>query len=433
MNNAKSIPILPVLTVNFIGVLGYSIIIPFLVFLVTRFGGNEFVYGLMGAVYPAFQFFGAPILGKWSDQIGRRKILVVSQAGTLIAWGLFLMALIIPIVNIIDIDSAVLGSFTLTIPLVILFFARALDGLTGGNISVANAYLSDISTDDNRKANFGKMAMSSSLGFIIGPAIAGVLGATFLEERLPVMAAMLISMVALYLIVKRLPESKQDLVEPDNKLFKMRKLFQADNRDCYEVRNCPETGIKAVFKIQFVPMMIVIYFLVFLGFSFFYAGFPMHAMRTLSWNSFQLGIFFSFLSGLMIIFQGPVLTYLSDKVSDSALVIGGTFLLIINFYMMSLASPWMTYLAAFLFAAGNGIMWPSFLSMLSKMGGEKKQGTVQGVANSAGSLASIFGMVLGGFLYSLWQGNTFLICAIVLTIVMIFSLKLISIEKSLAK
>ena len=72
-------PILPVLMVNFIGTLGNSIVIPFLVFLVDKFGGNEFIYGLMGSVYPAFQFFGAPILGKWSDTFGRRRILFLSQ------------------------------------------------------------------------------------------------------------------------------------------------------------------------------------------------------------------------------------------------------------------------------------------------------------------------------------------------------------------
>ena len=202
MNSSKSIPILPVLTVNFIGVLGYSIIIPFLIFIVTKFGGNAFVYGLMGSIYPAFQFFGAPILGKWSDRFGRRKILIVSQAGTLFAWLLFLLALIIPITDIIEIESDFLGSFTLTVPLLVLFAARALDGLTGGNISVANAYLSDVSTDENRKENFGKMAMSSSLGFIVGPAIAGILGATVLEERLPVIAAMVISIIACTLFSK---------------------------------------------------------------------------------------------------------------------------------------------------------------------------------------------------------------------------------------
>ena len=75
-------PLLPLLLVNFIGTVGFSLVLPFLVFLVTDWGGNAFVYGFAGATYSAFQLVGAPVLGRWSDRFGRRKILLVSQAGT---------------------------------------------------------------------------------------------------------------------------------------------------------------------------------------------------------------------------------------------------------------------------------------------------------------------------------------------------------------
>ena len=83
----------PILSVNFVGTLGFSIVLPFLIFLVTRFGGNALIYGIMGATYSAFQLIGAPILGKWSDLQGRRKILLLSQVGTLISWFIFLLAM----------------------------------------------------------------------------------------------------------------------------------------------------------------------------------------------------------------------------------------------------------------------------------------------------------------------------------------------------
>ena len=140
------VPLLPILTVNFIGTLGFSIVLPFLVFLVTRWGGNALVYGLLGATYSAFQLFGAPVLGRWSDTRGRRNVLLLSQIGTLLSWAIFLAAFFLPIAPLASIDSTALGSFTLTLPLLVLFLARALDGLTGGNISVANAYLADITT-----------------------------------------------------------------------------------------------------------------------------------------------------------------------------------------------------------------------------------------------------------------------------------------------
>ena len=88
----------------------------------------------------------------------------------------------------------------LSIPLFILFLARALDGITGGNVSVANAYLADISSDNDRKQNFGKMAAAGNLGFIVGPALAGIMGASILGNVLPVLAAMGVSLIAIGVI-----------------------------------------------------------------------------------------------------------------------------------------------------------------------------------------------------------------------------------------
>ena len=118
-------------------------------FLVTKWGGNALVYGLIGATYSAFQLIGAPILGRWSDQYGRRKILLLSQLGTLVSWLVFLTAFFVPLRTILEIDSRTLGQFTLTLPLLILFVARAADGITGGNVSVANAYLADITATNS--------------------------------------------------------------------------------------------------------------------------------------------------------------------------------------------------------------------------------------------------------------------------------------------
>ncbi|MFY0594380.1 MAG: MFS transporter [Roseivirga sp.] len=430
MNTQKQPTLTPVLMVNFIGTLGYSIILPFLVFLVNDFGGNEFIYGLVGAVYPAFQFFGAPLMGKWSDTYGRKRILFLSQLGTLIAWFIFMIALFAPKTILAQYEASALGSFTLTIPLLILVFARAMDGITGGNVSVANAYLSDVSTEETRKTNFGKMAMSSSLGFILGPSIAGVLGSTKYEEVLPVGAAILISMVALYVIWFRLPETKANLVKPSLKQFKLRKLFATEQKDCYEVDDCPDKGLKSVLKVKNIPFMLVIYFLTFLGFSFFYVSFPMHALNTLEWTAFELGIFFSIMSGLMILVQGPVLSLVSKKTSEETLISIGSILLVINFLLIGSTNIFITYLSLIFFAFGNGLMWPSFLSLVAKYAGSEQQGAVQGVANSAGSLASIFGLILGGWLYGAVGNITFYIAATLLLIIFMLSFRLFKLKKA---
>ncbi|MHB8744236.1 MAG: MFS transporter, partial [Sulfuricaulis sp.] len=167
---SSHVSLYPILAVNFVGTLGFSIVLPFLVYLVTKLGGNALVYGVMGATYSFFQLLGAPVLGHLSDRYGRRRILLLSQVGTLVSWGIFLVALWLPVRPWFEVHSALLGVFMLTVPLIVLFFARALDGITGGNVSVANAYLADISDDTNRSANFGKMAVSANLGFILGPA-----------------------------------------------------------------------------------------------------------------------------------------------------------------------------------------------------------------------------------------------------------------------
>ena len=102
----------------------------------------------------------------------------------------FPYSIIFTVTNIFSINSAIIGTFVITLPVTVLFFARSLDGITGGNVSVANAYLADVSSDENRSKNFGKMSISSNLGFIVGPAIAGILGGTVYKEILPVLAAL---------------------------------------------------------------------------------------------------------------------------------------------------------------------------------------------------------------------------------------------------
>ena len=184
----KQPPLFPILLVNFVGTLGFSIVLPFLVFVVMRFGGNAIVYGLLATTYPAFQLIGAPLLGRWSDIYGRKKVLLLSNAGTAVGWILFLFALFLPSEKS-SIDLAFLGTFVIVLPLLVLFVARAIDGITGGNISIANAYLADLSSDSTRSKNFGKMAISSNLGFILGPALAGILGGTIYGAILPVLAS----------------------------------------------------------------------------------------------------------------------------------------------------------------------------------------------------------------------------------------------------
>jgi MFS family permease len=422
--------------------MGFSIVLPFLVFLVIGFGGNSLVYGILAAIYPAFQLIGAPLLGRWSDTIGRKKVLLISNGGTFIGWVIFLIALLVPVWTIYSVDSAILGTFVITLPLVILFLARAIDGITGGNISVANAYLADISTDKSRSKNFGKMAISSNLGFIVGPALAGILGSTIYGEILPVLAAVFISLVALIVIAFMLKESKvtpsttattdtatstattASLVEISEK-EEIRKVFSCEPKECYKTPNPKNLKFLDVFKLKDISFLLVLYFFIFLGFNIYYTSFPIHAVSGLKWTVTEMGIFYSVLSGVMILVQGPVLRKALQKFSEEKLVILGSLILGVNFALFMFNSTILVYVALVLFALGNGLMWPSFMSILSKRAGTVNQGVIQGVGSSMGSLASIIGLIIGGLLYSLIGPTTFLISAAVIFVVFIMSFRLL--------
>jgi len=433
--DAVSVPrktsIFPILLINFIGTLGYSIILPFLIVLVIRLGGNELIYGIMGATYSFFQLIGAPILGKWSDKFGRKKILLVSQGGTFLAWILFIIALRIPNKTLAFIDSSLVGVFLITIPLLVLFFARALDGLTGGNVSVANAYLADVTTEKNRKSNFGKMAASANMGFIIGPALVGILGGTIWGELLPVTIAMLISLIAIFVIAFFLPESNLCLISNSVESCKIKKVFGQEHKDCYKTQG-EEISFRGILNLKYIPFVLVLYFVIFLAFNFFYVAFPVHAVQNLKWSLLDLGIFFSVMGFIMVVVQGPVLSKISHRFSDSILTIAGSILLAVSFFLFTNNNAVLIYAGVVLFSSGNGIMWPSFLSILSNVAGKKHQGVIQGYAGSTGSLASIIGLISGGFIYGLIGVTTFWLPGLLMLVIFALSFKLLTIEKILS-
>ena len=401
----------PVLLVNFIGTMGFTIVIPFLVFLVTRFGGNALVYGLVAATYPAFQFVAAPVLGRWSDRYGRRRILLLSEAGTLVSWLIFAWALFLPPTEIVAVSSETFGEFTLTLPLLVIFLARAFDGLTGGNISVANAYVADVSSAEDRNRNFGRMGVAANLGMILGPALASVLGVTQYGEVLPVFAAAIIAAVGVVIIAVGLPESKRHAGLPECPRKEKGKVLGQESRDCILSVKAQEAPRREVLANPNVLFMMTLYFTILLSFNFYYTAFPIHAAQGLGWDVSDIGVFFATLSAMIVVVEGPVLSRLSRRFSEPTLIMVGLPILGTNFVVMQSMNVAVLYMGAVLFALGNGLMWPSVVSMVSKVAPDRFQGAVQGMAGSAGSLASIAGLVLGGITYTALGVGTFLICA----------------------
>jgi len=404
--------VLPILAVNFVGTLGYSIVLPFLVFLVTRFGGNPVVYGVIGATYSGFQLLGAPLLGRWSDRVGRKRVLLASQAGTFAAWAIFLAAFTLPLHPLASVDSTLLGRFTITVPLLLVFLARAVDGLTGGNVSVANAYLADITTDADRAANYGRLALSSNLGFVIGPAVAGVLGATASGEWATVLAALLVSGAALVLIQVTLPDVPAAAVPDPVAVPTVHDVLGGDRKECYRLPGRRRGSRWNLVSLPGVGLLLALQGLVFVAFNVYYVAFPVWAASGLHWSLGGVGLYFSVMSLLMAVVEGPVLGRLGRRWSDRGLVVGGGLLLGAGFMLLASPRGAVIYAGTGLLALGNGLMWPSLLSAVSKASPRGDQGAIQGLSGSLTALASIIGLLAGGALYQGLGAGVFLLSAL---------------------
>ncbi len=395
----------PILAIHFLGTLGFSLAIPFLVFIVTDLGGAPWTYGLVGATYSAFQLLGAPLLGRWSDRSGRRPVLVASQVGTLVAWLLFLAALSMPLVGVAEIAGA-----TLTVPLLIVFAARALDGATGGNISVANAYVADLTREhpEARQLAFGRMGMAANLGFAIGPAAAGVLGGADWGPRLPIAVAAGVAALTTLAIVAWLkePEVRCPLGPPAPNALEAGLNQQAKPCDHATEKRALRAGVKE----RPVALVLIATFILFLGFNLFYAGFPVHAADVYGWSTTELGVFFAVLSGMMILAQGPLLSLASTHLDRRVVFAIGMSFLVLSLSLFPLPAGPITYAGAACFAIGNGLSWPTFQTRVAELGG-KAQGKVQGAVTSASSLASIAGLIIGGLLYPALGGTLFFVAA----------------------
>ena len=426
----------PLLFVSFLASLSFSIVMPFLVFIVDDLGGNAFVLGLLGAAFSAFQLLGSPWLGALSDRIGRKRVLLFSQLGAALAWLVFLAALWAPARPFLRIEHALIGSFALNLPLLLILLSRSTDGLMNGSISVANALVADMTTGDERKRGFGKMGAATSLGFVVGPLLAGLAAHGLQGIRLLVIVAFLLS--ALGALVVRVglqdyrPSGESRRAVARTPTLHAQKVLGGGPKDCRPGRPLlHRRSFNEVLRIPGMPAMLWLYFLIYLGFSFFYVAFPVHALRVLRWTSDRLGLFYSLLSLVLIVVQSALLPLASRKFGDVTLSLFGNLLLAVSFCLLALPSSQAAFAAALLFGLGNGLMWPSYLSMLSRIGSLELQGSVQGVASSGGSLASILGLLLGGSLYQSIGAWVFVVAASILGLVALLFLRMFTRQRPL--
>ena len=433
--------LIPIYLINFIGSLGFSIVVPFLVFLNQEFGGNAFIFGILLAVYSLLQIPGATWLGKLSDKIGRKKVLIISQVGTFVCWGIYIIALLVPKIEIFTIEGGSgIGTFSFTLPLLLLFVARGLDGLTGGNISVANAYLADVSTKEELTVRLGRNSLAYNLGYVGGPIIGGVLGSILIgteaeKAMLPILAAFFLSLFALFVVFKlkrspRFEHPKEEAVTDicPNIIVSPQKVHMIKHED-------KPPSLKELWKIKHVSYVAVIYFLLNLVIAYIAGVFPLHTQTQLGWSAMDLATFFAINGVFMIIAEGPLLSWLSKRISDGKINVLGLVALTASFvFLLETEDLFSLLAAAVTFGLGFSMTTTAQQAFISKIVPQNLQGSLHGALATVMAIGGVIGLASGGSLFKIIGAHgIYIMAAIICTMLLLMSLRIIKIEKTIVK
>ena len=359
-------PLIVIFTTVFIDLVGFGIVIPVLPFYAesTSFNATPRTIGLLFASYSIMQLIFSPILGRLSDKYGRRPVLLLSIIGT-------------------GIGFLVLG-FATTI--FMLFAGRILDGITGGNISTAQAYIADITTKENRAKGMGLIGAAFGLGFIFGPAIGGILSRWGIHVPFFFAAALCFANAALLYFT--LPET----VTADH---------PAKN-------HAGSRSFSQLFKSLRQPRLafvLVIYFLFVVAFSIMTTSFSLYTMFRFGYDAQHTGYLFAYVGLIAVIIQGGLIGRLVKRFGELPLVIVGALCFAISLFAVPFVGPAAGGLAGLLigggvFSMGNSLATPALTSLASKSVGAAEQGVVLGVTQSAASLARAVGPSLAAVLIS---------------------------------
>ena len=366
--------------VVFIDLFGFSLILPLLPFYAETFGASPTEIGLLVATYAAGQFVGAPILGRLSDRFGRRPVLLLSIFGSLAGF--------------------VMLAFAKT--LLVLFLSRALDGLTGGNITVAQAYISDVTDEKNRARGLGLIGAAFGLGFILGPALGGMLSRW--GYGVPALFAAGISAVNLALVASWLPES----------LTRARRAALAATG----AKRAPLNfgALQAALRRPYVGHLLQTRFFFALTFSTLQTIFALYGEHRFGFDSRSTGFVLAYVGVLAVLVQGFAIGFLTDHIKDGHLVTGATGLLAVSFLGWAFAPnvPFLLVVLAPIALAG-GVLNTVVNSALSKSVSPAEIGGTLGLSAALESLSRVLAPSGGGWvLENLGTWAPGLICAGVL-------------------
>ncbi len=299
--------ILPIFVIVLIDLLGLTIIIPLMPLYATTFGASPLVIGLLGAIYPIMQFIGAPVLGRLSDRYGRKPVLLVSQIGTFIGFIMLGLAQSLPM----------------------LFLARALDGLSGANVSTAQAVITDSTNERTRTQGLGLLGAAFGLGFVVGPVIAFIaLAMTKNDYRAPAFVAAFFSLISILLTYFWLKEThgpEKRNTDQKKSAFSMGALF-------------------AALKHPAVGVLLLLLFFQQIAFGGFEQLLTLFTLGRLGLNASGNAILFVFVGVIVVAVQGGYVGKWSRKYGDRRVIFAGLALLAIGLLMIAFTptqpAPW---------------------------------------------------------------------------------------------
>ena len=357
----KNKPLTAIFLIVFIDLLGFGLILPLLPFYAETFGASDTVIGLLVASYAAAQLIGAPLLGRLSDRYGRRPVLLLSLIGTLVGF-LFL---------------------GLAKTLVVLFASRILDGLTGGNISVAQAYIADVTDEKSRAKGMGLIGAAFGLGFIFGPVTGGLLS----QYGYSVPAFVAAGLVALNLVMVLiwLPESLTA-----EKRAALRKV---------EAPNINLTALISALRRPFSGSLLITRFFFGLAFSIFQTIFSLYALRRFGLDAQQTGFVLTYVGVLSVIVQGGVVGKLSERFRDDLLIFISVGLMAVSLLGWGLAPSVVVLLIIMVpIAFSGGVLNTIISSALTKTVQPQEIGGILGLSTSIESLTRVLAPTIGGVL-----------------------------------